>query len=195
MSSRPVRSPTCARRGYPCPPKLRCEIRPSFVRSKRAPQVSSSQTRSVPGRVQLGHPPLVEELAAAHRVAEVDLPVVPGVHVAHGGRDAALRHHRMGLAEQGLADHGGTSTCSRARSPPAVRRHWPPHHDNIPLLPPTTVIRTTSIVEGAGRDSGTRRAGDRHAHQRGPGEQHVTGVQLCRPSPRGDSARVFREVL
>ena len=46
INSRPVRSPTCARRGYSCPPKLRCEILPSLVRSNSAPQVSSSQTRS-----------------------------------------------------------------------------------------------------------------------------------------------------
>ncbi|CAB5240242.1 unannotated protein [freshwater metagenome] len=46
ISSRPVRSPTCARRGYSCPPKLRCEIFPSLVRSNRAPHVSSSQMRS-----------------------------------------------------------------------------------------------------------------------------------------------------
>jgi hypothetical protein len=50
--------------------------------------------------VQLGHPPVVQELPAAHRVAEVDLPVVLRVHVAHGSRRAALGHHRVGLAEQ-----------------------------------------------------------------------------------------------
>ncbi len=44
--SRPVRSPTCARRGYLCPPKLRWRMRPSAVRSKSAPQASSSRTRS-----------------------------------------------------------------------------------------------------------------------------------------------------
>src|SRR2546428_7084547 len=44
--SRPVRSPTCARRAYLWPPKSRCRMRPSFVRSKRAPHSSSSSTRS-----------------------------------------------------------------------------------------------------------------------------------------------------
>ena len=57
--------------------------------------------------VQFGHPPVVEELAAAHRVAEVDLPVVVRVHVAHGGGAAALGHHRVRLAEQGLGDDRG----------------------------------------------------------------------------------------
>src|SRR5262249_21365670 len=44
--SRPVRSPTWARRGYSWPPKLRWLILPSRVRSNSAPQASSSQTRS-----------------------------------------------------------------------------------------------------------------------------------------------------
>ena len=57
--------------------------------------------------VQFGHPPVVEELAAAHGVAEVDHPVVVGVHVAHGGGAAALGHDRVRLAEQRLGDDGG----------------------------------------------------------------------------------------
>ena len=44
--SSPVRSPTCASRGYSWPPKFRWLILPSGVRSNSAPQASSSQTRS-----------------------------------------------------------------------------------------------------------------------------------------------------
>ena len=54
--------------------------------------------------VQLRHAPVVEHLAAAHGVAEVDLPVVLGPDVAHGGGHAALGHDRVGLAQQRLAD-------------------------------------------------------------------------------------------
>jgi hypothetical protein len=54
--------------------------------------------------VQLGHARVVQELAAAHRVAEVDHPVVVGVHVPHRGGRAALGHHRVGLAEQRLRE-------------------------------------------------------------------------------------------
>ena len=57
--------------------------------------------------VQLGHPPVVEQLAAPHGVAEMDLPVVLGVQVAHGRGDAAFGHDGVGLAEQALADHRG----------------------------------------------------------------------------------------
>src|SRR4029079_3793747 len=49
-------------------------------------------------RVDLRHAPVVQELAAAHRVAEVDLPVVFLPHVPHGRRDRTLRHDRVGLA-------------------------------------------------------------------------------------------------
>ena len=54
--------------------------------------------------VDLRHAPVVEHLAAAHGVAEVDLPVVLGPDVAHGGRHAALGHDGVRLAEQRLAD-------------------------------------------------------------------------------------------
>ena len=54
--------------------------------------------------VQLGHAPVVEELAAAHGVAVVHLPVVVGVDVPHRRRAAALGHHGVRLAEQRLGD-------------------------------------------------------------------------------------------
>ena len=56
--------------------------------------------------VDLRHAPVVEHFAAAHGVAEVDLPVVLGPDVAHGGGHAALGHDGVGLAEERLADEG-----------------------------------------------------------------------------------------
>jgi hypothetical protein len=53
--------------------------------------------------VDLRHAPVVEHFAAAHGVAEVDLPVVLGPDVAHGGGHAALGHDGVRLAEQRLA--------------------------------------------------------------------------------------------
>src|SRR6266496_3315774 len=64
-------------------------------------------------RVELGHAPVVEHLAAAHGVAEVDAPVVLRVDVAERRGDAALRHHGVGLAEQGLADDRGLRAAGR----------------------------------------------------------------------------------
>jgi hypothetical protein len=54
--------------------------------------------------VQLRHPPVVEVLAAAHGVGEVDLPAVAVVDVRHRRGHPALGHDRVRLAEQRLAD-------------------------------------------------------------------------------------------
>jgi hypothetical protein len=53
--------------------------------------------------VQLRHAAVVHILAAAHRIREVDPPVVAVVDVAERRRQAALGHHRVGLAEQRFA--------------------------------------------------------------------------------------------
>ena len=53
--------------------------------------------------VDLSHAPVVEHLAAADGVAEVDLPVVLGPHAAECRGDAALGHHGVRLSEEGLA--------------------------------------------------------------------------------------------
>src|SRR5438445_5961017 len=44
-------------------------------------------------RMYLGHAPVVQELAAAHRVAKVRAPIVGSVDVGHCRRDAAFSHH------------------------------------------------------------------------------------------------------
>ena len=64
-------------------------------------------------RVQLGHAPVVDVLAAAHRVGKMDLPVVAVVHVAHRRRHAALGHDRVRLAEQRFADEADFHTGRR----------------------------------------------------------------------------------
>jgi hypothetical protein len=56
-------------------------------------------------RVKFGHPPVVQELAAAHGVTEVHLPRVLRVDVAHRRGATAFGHHRVGLAEQRLGHH------------------------------------------------------------------------------------------
>jgi hypothetical protein len=58
-------------------------------------------------RVQLRHAPVVQQLAAAHGVAEVDLPVVLLPDVAHRRGDPALGHDRVCFPEERLADERG----------------------------------------------------------------------------------------
>ena len=64
-------------------------------------------------RVQLGHAPVVDVLSAAHRVGEVHLPVVAVVDVGERGRDAALGHHGVCLAQEGLADQADRDAAGR----------------------------------------------------------------------------------
>ena len=76
--------------------------------------------------VELGHPPVVEDLAAAHGVAEVHLPVVLGVDVAHRRGHAALGHDGVRLAQQRLADHRRAQAHAPGpRWRPAARRRRP----------------------------------------------------------------------
>ena len=74
--------------------------------------------------VQLGHPPVVHVLAAAHRVGEVDLPVVAVVDVGQRRRDAALGHDGVRFAEQRFADKPDRTPAADASI--AARRPAPP---------------------------------------------------------------------
>ena len=85
--------------------------------------------------VQLGHPPVVQELPAAHGVAEVDLPVVLRVGVAHRGGAAALGHHGVGLAEQRLADHGDLQATFTRLDDRTQTRAAGTDHDDVVLVP------------------------------------------------------------
>ena len=73
--------------------------------------------------VQLSHAPVVEVLAAAHGVGEVDAPVVAVIDVGEGCGDAAFGHDGVGFAEERFADdsdlcaggcgfNGGAQACS-----------------------------------------------------------------------------------
>ena len=50
-------------------------------------------------RVDLGHLPVVDELAALHRVGEMHLPRVLVGDVVHGRRHATFGHDRVGFAQ------------------------------------------------------------------------------------------------
>src|SRR5262249_50521409 len=63
--------------------------------------------------VQLRHPPVVDVLAAAHRIGEVHLPAVAIVDIGERRRDTALGHHRVRLAEQRLADESDRHAACR----------------------------------------------------------------------------------
>src|SRR5215208_5097475 len=70
----------------------------------------------------LDHPPVVEELAAPHGVDKVLAPGVVGVDVPDRGRDAALGHDGVGLAQQALGNDADRQTVlGRRDSGPETR--------------------------------------------------------------------------
>ena len=74
--------------------------------------------------VQLGHAPVVDVLAAAHRVGEMHPPVVAVVHVGQRRRDPALGHHGVRLPQKRLAHqshrHAGAGCRDRRPEPGAA---------------------------------------------------------------------------
>ena len=75
--------------------------------------------------VELGHAPVVDVLAAAHRVGEVHFPAVAIVDVGQGRGNAAFRHDGVRLAEQDLqispteTPAADASIAARRPAPPA----------------------------------------------------------------------------
>ena len=64
--------------------------------------------------VQLRHAPVVQILAAAHGVGEMDAPVVAVIDIGQGRGNAAFGHHGVGFAQQRFAHHADFD----ARTPP-----------------------------------------------------------------------------
>ena len=177
---------------------------------QRAPQLQlPDPLRRLLG-VQFSHPVVVQELAAAHRVAEVDLPVVVGVHVAHGGRDPALGHHGVGLAEQRLADDRGPLALQPSLDRGPQTGPTGSDHDHVVgvalgLRHETSFIvvsifesvgsEEARVADGAGRDELHVEVGQSHAEQRDPGVARVVAVEPGDPGPELVADRVPGEVV
>ena len=54
-------------------------------------------------RMNLGHPPVIQKLAAAHCVAKMRAPFILPVDVGHRCRDATFSHYSVCFAEQRFA--------------------------------------------------------------------------------------------
>ena len=64
--------------------------------------------------VQLGHSPLIHVLTAAHRVGEMDFPIVALVHVCERRRNPAFGHNRVCFSEQRFANKSDPNSGSRS---------------------------------------------------------------------------------
>ncbi len=71
-------------------------------------------------RVQLGHPPTVHVLAAAHRVGKMHFPIIALIDIGERGCNAALRHDGMRFSQQRFANKANAnSRPARKPAPPA----------------------------------------------------------------------------
>ena len=90
----------------------------------RAPRLELTHTSWRFLRVQLGHPPIVDVLPAAHRVREMHFPVVAIINIGQRRRDAAFGHDGVRLAEKPFANHAyrtpaaDASIAARSPAPP-----------------------------------------------------------------------------
>src|SRR4051794_17967446 len=201
ISSRPVRSPTCASRGYSWPPKLRCEILPSLVRSNSAPYVSSSQMRSGASlacssairKLLRNFPPrMVSRKWTCQLSRELTLPIA-----------AAAPPSAMTVCALPSSDLEMIAVFLPAsRASMAARRPAPP----APITTTSYECRSILVMESSSVEEA--QVGDpvgRHSHDVGvgqhqraegdPGELHVLGVQLGHDAPRLVADRVLGEVL
>ena len=86
---------------------VRCAI------EERSPPLELDDARWGFAGEQLRHAPVVEHLAATHRVPEVDLPAVTPIGVGERRRHTAFRHDSVRLAKQGLADQTDRGSLCR----------------------------------------------------------------------------------
>ncbi len=54
--------------------------------------------------VKLGHAPVVDVLASAHRVGEMNSPVIALIYIGQRRRDSSLGHHRVRFSEKRFAN-------------------------------------------------------------------------------------------
>ncbi len=97
-------------------------------------------------RVELGHAPVVEQLPAEHRVLEVDLPGIVGVHVRERRGHAPFRHHRVRFSEQGLADHADFGTLRGRLDGRAKTRAAGSDHQHVHVVGLEAIGRHRSLT-------------------------------------------------
>ena len=135
--------------------------------------------------MELGHAPVVEQLAAAHGVAEVNLPVVGRVHVRHGRSDAAFGHDGVRFAEQRFADHANPRTLRQGFNGGAQPGAAGADDEHVVFVGFVFCRSQESKVPyRAGGNQPHVKIGESHRKQADPRKQHVTFVQNAHALPR-----------
>ena len=128
--------------------------------------------------VQLGHPPVVDVLAAAHRVGEVHLPAVAVVDVGERRRDAAFGHDGVRLAEKRLADQpdldAGRRRFDRGAQPGAAGAD-----DEHVVFVRLVTSEDPPVRPDAHRAQPDVEVGERDREQARPRQRHVAAVEAA----------------
>ena len=153
-------------------------------------------------RVQLGHAPVVEILAAAHRVGEMHAPVVAIVDVPHRRGHAALGHHRVRLAEQRLAHEADLHAIARRLDRRAQPGAAGADHEHVvldrldsssPRLAPRS--QDPPVVPDSHRAHPHVDVGERDADETHPRPLHVPAIETARTVVRLLAHRMARELI
>ena len=132
-------------------------------------------------RVQLGHPPIVHVLAAAHRVGEVHPPAVAIIDVRQRRRDAAFGHHGVRLAEQRLADQPDRHARRRRFNRGAQTRPARTDDENVVLerfvFSHRARLEQPEVVPDAHRAKAHVKIGEADPEKAQPRPKHVPSIQ------------------
>jgi hypothetical protein len=75
--------------------------------------------------MQFCHPPIVDVLAAAHRIGEMHFPVITIIYIGQGSGDATFSHDGMGFAEKRLTNESNPNSgrgCFNGGTQPGTPR-------------------------------------------------------------------------
>src|SRR5664279_1099988 len=204
ISSRPVRSPTCANRGYSWPPKFRWLIRPSGVRSNSAPYVSSSHTRcgaswacssAIRGMLRNLPPRMVSRTCTCQLSFELTLPIDAATPRSAITVCALPNSDLQMIATRRPSPRAGMAARRPAPPAPTIRTSYRCSSWSEIRSGPPWLSEEAKIADGAVRQQGDVQIGDDQPAQRHPGQQHVPAVQFRDLLPHPVSAGVTREML
>ena len=75
--------------------------------------------------MQFSHPPIVDVLAAAHRIGEMHFPVITIIHIGQRSGDATFSHDGVGFAEKRLTNESNPNSgrgCFNGGTQPSAPR-------------------------------------------------------------------------
>ena len=130
--------------------------------------------------MQLRHAPVVEVLTAAHRVGEVNLPVVAIVDVGQRRGYASFRHHRVCFAKERFANETNRHSGVRCFDCRAESRASGANHEHIMLVPLIFGhLEQPHVMPDAHRTQSDEKVGESHPDQAEPRPAHVPAIEAA----------------